>query len=190
MDAAELSKLIEAVSNNSHSMGAKDWITLLGIGLTFVVSAYAAYKTYINGKKTHFINTVTASRVKWIDSLRINVSTLTGTLHSFSWAENLSKEQQHEITLKANCLMDQIKLSLNTNGVIEEKIITLLDILPSEISNTAKLRADLNLMISETQQLLKQEWEVVKSESRLGDLDAKLSDDPVTNLLIWAKSIF
>ena len=187
MDVIEMAKLLQDASEKSHSIGAKDWITFIGIILTFSVSLFAAVKTYKIWKNTPFINTVTASRVKWIDTLRINISTFTGTLHSVAWAEKLTEAQQHEMFLKLNCLVDQIKLSLNVEGEMEKNIINLLDKLPGEISNTESVRADLDSLISYTQRLLKEEWEVVKQESGVEDFNANFWGDLVIKVKTWYK---
>ncbi len=55
-------------------MEAKDVIAIAGIGVTFLVSSATLIYTLWNNQKTLFVNTVTTSRLKWIDSLRDKVS--------------------------------------------------------------------------------------------------------------------
>ena len=55
-------------------MEAKDLIAIAGIGVTFVVSSANLLYSLWNNKRTSFVNTVTTSRLKWIDSLRDKVS--------------------------------------------------------------------------------------------------------------------
>jgi hypothetical protein len=52
----------------------KDKISLVAIAATFVVALINLVYTILNNRKTAFVNTVTASRLKWIDSLRDKVS--------------------------------------------------------------------------------------------------------------------
>ena len=171
-------------------MEAKDYITILGIVLTFVVSVYNAYKTFMNGKKTTFINTVTASRIKWIESLRTDMSTFTGLVYAFTWANKEDEKNIQEIVFKANCLGDKIRLSLNSRGEREKSILKLLAELSSNISNAEVLKDRYDKLIVETQILLKEEWERVKKESIVGDLTSNISDNPIENFKIWFKNIF
>lgn len=51
-----------------NGMETKDAIAIAGIGVTLVVSsANLAYSLWSN-KRSSFVNTVTTSRLKWIDS--------------------------------------------------------------------------------------------------------------------------
>ncbi|PAB61000.1 hypothetical protein [Anaeromicrobium sediminis] len=49
-------------------------ITLIGIGVTFLIGVLNFIYSIGNNQKTRFINTVTNSRVKWIGELRKNIS--------------------------------------------------------------------------------------------------------------------
>ena len=51
-------------------MEPKDKISLLAITATFIVALINLVYTILNNRKTAFVNTVTASRLKWIDSRR------------------------------------------------------------------------------------------------------------------------
>lgn len=55
-------------------MQAKDVIAIAGIGVTFVVSSVNLAYSLWSSKQTSFVNTVTTSRLKWINSLRDKVS--------------------------------------------------------------------------------------------------------------------
>jgi hypothetical protein len=63
------------------SMEAKDWITLLGIGATLIVAGANLVYNMITSRRMTFVNAVTTSRVKWIETVRERVATLVGLTH-------------------------------------------------------------------------------------------------------------
>jgi hypothetical protein len=52
----------------------KDKIALFGIAATFFVALSNLIYSVFNNRRTAYVNTVTASRLKWIDSLRDKVA--------------------------------------------------------------------------------------------------------------------
>lgn len=55
-------------------MGSNDVIAISGIAVTFVVSVANLIYSLRTNRRTIFVNTVTTSRLKWIDTLRDEVS--------------------------------------------------------------------------------------------------------------------
>ncbi len=137
----------------SHFIDFIPWI--LGI----VNIAFTGWVTYRFNRKTTYINTVTSERVKWIGKVRENISEYCGAINQ--WYDlRLKKEEIRRIDI----LRTNIKLQLNPEGKIEKKIIELLDktwgLPPKELMEAIKE------LTEQTQLLLKNEWEVVKKESR------------------------
>ena len=60
-------------------METKDAIAIAGIGVTLVVSSANLAYSHWSNKRSSFVNTVTTSRLKWIDSLRDKVSEFMAT---------------------------------------------------------------------------------------------------------------
>ena len=63
-------------------METKDYFYAFGIIATAIVSIVNIINNYKLGKKTAFINTVTSERVKWLNTLRQNISDFCGLTHS------------------------------------------------------------------------------------------------------------
>ena len=76
-------------------MEPKDKITLLGIIATFIVAFINLIYMISNSRKTAFVNTVTASRLKWIDSLRDKVSAFIAVTVRILNPESLPNEGQN-----------------------------------------------------------------------------------------------
>src|SRR5689334_24864827 len=105
-------------------MEPKDKITLLGIIATFIVAFINLIYMISNSRKTAFVNTVTASRLKWIDSLRDKVSAFISVTVRILNPEMATRAPQDEHTLlrERDTLMHQIILHLNPNDAEDQAI--------------------------------------------------------------------
>jgi len=150
----------------------KDSIQLFAIGLTFIVSAIGLYVSWKNSHKANFINSVTASRIKWIDNLRNNIAQFSGFVYHFSLTDIPDKEEKNKIIKEIDRLRYLIKLQLNNSADIDKEIISLVDKIVdlTDPKKSDELTQTLNTLVLKTQTLLKFEWERVKEESIKGDL--------------------
>jgi hypothetical protein len=149
-------------------MEPKELVAIAGIGVTLAVSvANLAYSLWSN-KRTFFINTVTASRLKWIDSLRDKVAEFIAVTTRLLSSEALFGGKDNGDLLLQRDLLHQIVLHLNPHDSEDQKLRSLIDhvreltdqgIASKEIRNgLAKLR-------DATGDYLKKEWNRVKKES-------------------------
>lgn len=151
----------------------KDWIAIAGIAITFLVSlANFLYSIYTN-KRTSFVNTVTSSRLKWIDSLRDKVSEYIAVATRLSHNRPaLGESKAGDLLLQRDSLLHQIVLHLNPHDKedlrikeLAERIRTLTEApQPSE-----QLQNDLSRLRDATADYLKKEWNRVKAESIKGN---------------------
>jgi hypothetical protein len=155
-------------------MDAKDIITLVGIGITFIVSLASLIIGLRNNDRTSFVNSITSSRIKWIDNLRCNISEFCGLTYHYAITP-LGEKEKNELREKVDRLRFLIKLQLNRSDTLDKEIIHKIDVIPvyTDSPDLGKLEAELNLLIIITQDLLKFEWERVKAESKSGELSAK-----------------
>jgi hypothetical protein len=156
----------------------KDMITIIGIVMTFIVSAFSLYIGVRNSKKTLFINSVTSSRIKWIDTIRNNISEFCGLTYHYAITPIESKEKQ-QIVEKIDKLRFLIKLQLNRGDNFDKKILAKIDIIPNltDSITTDDLKKEIDELIELTQDLLKLEWEGVKQESMKGILPKSEKDE-------------
>jgi len=150
-------------------------LTAIGVILSLFIGSVGLYISYNNSRKTLFINSVTASRIKYIQELRNYISDFCGLVYNYSLLDKgdiqLSKER-FEIVKSADKLKYLIQLYLNPedtfwdNKMMEfiDEILLLTDKKPSE-----KIKE----LITITQYLLKLEWERAKRESQTGILNKK-----------------
>lgn len=150
----------------------KDTFQLFAIGLTFIVSAIGLYVSWKNSHKANFINSITASRIKWIDNLRNNIAQFSGYVYHFSLTDIPDKEEKNKIIKKIDRLRYLIKLQLNNSADIDKEIISLVDKIVdlTDPKKSDELTHTLNALVLKTQTLLKFEWERVKEESIKGNL--------------------
>lgn len=152
----------------------KDIITIGGIFLTFVVGLAGLIIGVKNSKKTIFINSVTASRTKWIDTIRNSIAEFCGLTHHFCLTP-LTDAEKTQVIEKIDRLRFLIKLQLNRNDEFDKKIIQKIDIIPdlTDPKKINELEKEINELIELTQDLLKLEWEGVKEETKKGNLTKK-----------------
>jgi hypothetical protein len=151
-------------------------VTLIGIGLTFFVGVFNLIITFRNVRKTAFINSITAARIKYIQELRENISKFCGLVYSYKYKSNLLEARDKwELHKEADNLKYLIRLYLNPEDEYwDNKIIILIDqiLFESDDDPTGSIIE----LITITQYLLKLEWEGAKRESEIGiisDLEKK-----------------
>lgn len=149
-------------------MEAKDLIAVAGIGVTLVVSTINLVYSLWSNKRTLFVNTVTTSRLKWIDSLRDEVSEFIAVTARLSSRVPPSDEESPEtLSLQRDTLLHQIVLHLNPHDPEDQKIRILVDRVRELTDRGAsnELADGLVRLRDATGDYLKKEWNRVKRES-------------------------
>ena len=152
----------------------KDTIYGISILLTFIIGVWNFVQNWRAAKKTSFINTVTAQRVKWLEQMRYDVASFVGLTHN--WAMSTEEEQGKKEYLKEiDRLRYVIRLRLNPDDTPDRKIAALIKEIPelTHVSQRDKLIQKLEALTVATQEMLKDEWEKVKQESLEGDIKNK-----------------
>lgn len=148
---------------------------LIGIILTFIVSSAALYIGIKNSRKTIFINSVTSSRIKYIQDLRNNIAEFCGLFYSYNLLikdDPKFSSERLRILETSDKLKYLIKLYLNPEDKEgDSKITQLIDEIRVSIDNNPKDKIDDLITIS--QYLIKVEWERAKLESVKGILSEK-----------------
>lgn len=143
-------------------------LTLAGIILTFIVGVANLYVAFRNSRKTIFINSITSSRIKYIQDLRNNISEFCGLVYSYNAKNvNLTDKDLFEIHKEADKLKYRLRLYLNPEDIYwDTKIMDLMsEILTLTDKDPTNKIEDLMII---TQYLLKLEWEGAKLESQKG----------------------
>jgi hypothetical protein len=124
-------------------METKDIIALIGITVTFLVSsATLAYSLWSN-KQSSFVNTVTSSRLKWIDSLRDKVSEFIAVTTRISDEKHKVEDSgAGTLLLQRDTLLHQIVLHLNPRDSEDQRIRALVDHV-RDLTNQGKFRMSL-----------------------------------------------
>lgn len=176
-------------------------IAQIGVLLTFIVAVANFIFNLNNSKKTTFINSITSSRIKYIQEIRTQISDFCSIALAWkNYKENDNNDKVTELSQKANQIKFIINLYLNPEDEYwDKKIINLIDliilnsndwskyyIMHKEDKESAtfskfkdyetKVNKAIQDLIIITQYLLKLEWEGVKLESRKGiisDLEKK-----------------
>lgn len=148
-------------------MGSNDVIAITGIAVTLVVSIANLIYSLRTNRRTIFVNTVTTSRLKWIDTLRDEVSEFIAATTRLS-DHSLPPDKRAELLLRRDTLLHQIALHLNPVDLEDQRIKTLATRI-QEISHRRDATGDLPAALIElrdaTGNYLKKEWNRVKNES-------------------------
>jgi hypothetical protein len=154
-------------------MEAKDLIAIIGIGATFLVSVTTLRYTLRSDRRASFVNTVTTSRLKWIDSLRDKVAEFIAVTSRLSNMRPVPGDKiAGELLLQRDTLLHQIVLHLNPNDPEDQRIKALADHV-RELTNQSIVSNELSdglLQLRDaTADYLKKEWNRVKTESTKGN---------------------
>lgn len=149
-----------------------DWAAI-GIITAFLLGIFNIAYNLHTSKRTTYINAVTAERVKWINNLRDNISNFCGrtyywTMHP-NFAENPKSKESLDVIAELDRIKMLIKLQLNPTGSYDKQIINLIDDIKEYTGNMNKMKELTNGIIETSQLLLKEEWDKVKLESKIGD---------------------
>lgn len=151
-------------------MEPKDYVLGAGVLVTFILGIWNVVANWRSSRRTAFINTVTAERVKWLGTLRENISTFCGLTHTWQSSRLEGKPEEHGVLLQIDKLRHLIRLQLNPDGNYDKRIEDLIARIPqlTDQANEAELKKALNELVEVSQKLLKDEWEKVKEESKRG----------------------
>jgi hypothetical protein len=159
-------------------MEPKDIILIAGVAVTLLLGIGNLIYNVLLSRRTAFINTVTSERVKWIGSVRENLSRFVGLNHHwFVLHQDLEEEKKDEITQELRILRYKIRLQLNPSPFahVEQHIMKLLDEIADRGSTHGfDMQHKLDRLVLYGQKLLKLEWDRVKTEAQRG----ALSDHP------------
>jgi hypothetical protein len=148
-------------------MGSSDVVAITGIALTFVVSVANLVYSLRNNKRTIFVNTVTTSRLKWINSLRDEVSTFIAVTTRLS-DHSSPQDKIGELLVQRDTLLHQIALHLNPLDSEDQRIAELAS-RARELTERGDVGKELFSVLIElrsaTGRYLKKEWNRVKDES-------------------------
>lgn len=150
-------------------MENKDLIAIAGIGVTLAVSSANLVYSLWSNKRTAFVNTVTTSRLKWIDSLRDKVSEFIAvTVRLVDPEFQSDKTGAGTLLLQRDTLLHEIVLHLNPHDLKDRRIRALVDHV-KELTDQGVFSTELAEGLVElrdaTGDYLKKEWNRVKRES-------------------------
>jgi hypothetical protein len=164
----------------------KDTVFSIGLIFTFLLGVWNIINNYRAARRTAFINTVTAERMKWIEKLRDNISSFCGLTHTWCLSELAGEPDELEILKQLDKLRYLIRLQLNPEGDHDKEIQSLIAQIPdlTQENQADQLKNKINELIEVSQKLLKDEWDKVKEESKRGDIkDTEHCLDPVLRKL-------
>lgn len=158
-----MTELIAWIKDNP---GAAATISAATIALCGVI--FSAFSAFVTGRSSIYISSVTAERSKWIEKLRSNIAELLQVCAAIS-NESGRSQTYDEKRNKADGLISLISLQLNPAdaGGIDKNLIKHLRVLVTAAEKPGdEFRKEEKTFVRNSQFMLKEEWEKVKSEAR------------------------
>jgi len=151
--------------------------TLIGVALSFIVGSAGLWIGIKNTRKTNYINSVTSSRIKYIQDIRNKISDFCGLVYSYNTkVTKLPDDKLFEIQKEFDKLKYLIKLHLNPEDTYwDDKMLKMINDIIALTDKDPKEKID--DLIAITQYLLKLEWEGAKLESENGALSKEQKDE-------------
>ena len=147
-------------------METKDIIAIAGIFVTLLVSAATLVYSVWSNKRSFLLNTVTSSRLKWIDSLRDKVSEFVAVTTRILGKRG--EEDAAPLVMQRDTLLHQIVLHLNPYDPEDQQIRTFAE-RAKEMTDGGEPPSIVAGVLIElrnaTGDYLKKEWTRVKRES-------------------------
>lgn len=151
-----------------ENLKATDLISLIGIISTLGVSIATLLYSIRSHKRAVFVNTVTTSRLKWIDSLRDKVAEFIAVTASISNQQSVGDTLLGTLLLQRDTLLHQIVLHLNPLDPEDQEIRMMADSardLTHPNAPSPELSSALLKLRDAGANYLKKEWNRVKTES-------------------------
>jgi hypothetical protein len=147
-------------------METKDFISIAGILVTLLVSSATLIYSLWSNKRSFFLNSVTSSRLKWIDSLRDKVSEFIAV--TVRIVKNGEGGEAAALAMQRDTLLHQIVLHLNPYDSEDQQIRRLAE-RAKDLTDAREHKNDVAGILLElrnaTGDYLKKEWTRVKRES-------------------------
>ena len=150
-------------------MELKDLFYVFGIVTTFAIGIANVVFNYKNSSRTQYINTITSERIKWINSIRENVSEFCGKARFLAYWGDESSDKKKDWINELNYLFNLIRLQLNPKGEADQKIFNVMKEItglasPNSVEDYCKTEEELIALV---QKYLKTEWDRVKKEAEV-----------------------
>lgn len=147
-----------------------DWVTISTL-ITALTALLTGVYSILHSRKTTYINAVTTSRLKYIESLRNYISQFCGLI-LYTANNQFDETHKKELSEKINQLRFTIKLHLNRKNAFDKKLLEQLDSIPnfSAHDKTEELTLSINQLINYAQDIFSLEWDGIKLEAAKGGL--------------------
>jgi hypothetical protein len=170
----------------------KDYLTLVGLFATVILSALSLWVALKNTRQTLFINSVTTSRIRWMDTVRNSIAEFSGLAIHISYTE-MNEKDARAVFEKIDTLHFLINLQLDRTDAFDKKIIDQIESIVqlidpgdddrrSDEQLAKETQKAVNKLIEFSQDLLKFEWQGIKEEVKNGKLSAKNKKELYRNI--------
>ena len=167
----------------------KDWATLGGVFVTLGLGIYNFYNAQRSARRTSIVESVTAQRLKWGAEIQDLIGSFCGATHYLRFSVVKGSEEERKKIEEIEQLRHRIPLNLCERTDLERHVQDCVKYIASMSSERlaasddefrAKAASDkqfcdkLDELVSTTQDLLQNNWEVIWSEAQKGDYAPRL----------------
>jgi hypothetical protein len=147
-------------------MHTSDWVSIGAAVLAFLEVVLSINTAFRTSRKTGFINTVTAARVKHMAEFRGNIAEFMATIQLCKGSANLGQalNASNRLVVLRYTIFLQLNWKDTLDNALRELVLTI-----DPWSNNPPYQELSNL----TEEYLRREWEHIKREAEMGRLDRK-----------------
>jgi hypothetical protein len=171
-------------------MESKDWLTLGGVIVTFVLGGYNFYMGQRSARRASIVQAVTGQRLRWGSEIQDLISSFCGAAHYVRFSAVKGTDEERRKFEEIDRLRHRIPLNLCERTPLESRIEECVKTIGAMSSGRLPasddvFRSRLDELVGLTQSLLHENWTIVASEAQYGAyaprLGAETSDAPAGN---------
>ena len=162
----------------------KDWVALAGVTVTLALGIYNFYVGQRSARRTSIIGAVTNQRLKWGEEIQELIGAFCGAAHYLRFSVVKGSDEERKTIEEINRLRHRIPFNLcqhkdnKFERKIEQCVKKIADISYGKSSLTdEEFRYELDMLVSTTQDLLRENWIAIVDEAERGIFTPRLGGE-------------
>ena len=165
-------------------MEAKDWVTLTGVAVTLGLGIYNFYVGQRSARRTSIVGAVTNQRLKWGEEIQELIGSFCGAAHYLRFSVIKDSDEERKRIEEIDRLRHRIPFNLcqhkdnKFERTIEQCVKMIADMCFGNLTvSDEKFRDELDLLVSTTQDLLRENWIAIVDEAQRGAFTPRLGGE-------------
>ena len=165
-------------------MNPKDWVALTGVAVTLGLGIYNFYVGQRNARRASIVGAVTNQRLKWGEEVQELIGSFCGAAHYLRFSVVKGSDEERKKIEEIDRLRHRIPFNLcqhkdnKFERKIEQCVKTIADMSIGNLTvSDEKFCKKLDLLVSTTQNLLRENWVAIVDEAQRGVFTPRLGGE-------------